>query len=186
MNDKPNLPEEIMFGPSYSLRANLKANTWAFVAMLLSWAGDQLLSLPRDWNVAQRAIIALVPLLIGLLWVRDFVRWVRGMDEMHRRLSVEACGFAFPHRQFPDFAGSGLLLSRLRHLQPPLQMKNKLRELRAAKEWSQSDLAEKLSVSRQTVNAIETEKYDPSLPLAFKVARLFKLPIEDIFELDQD
>ena len=57
-------------------------------------------------------------------------------------------------------------------------MKNKLRELRAAKGWSQSDLAEKLGVSRQTINAIETEKYDPSLPLAFKVARLFKLRIE--------
>jgi putative transcriptional regulator len=61
-------------------------------------------------------------------------------------------------------------------------MKNHLRELRAAKDWSQSDLAEKLGVSRQTVNAIETERYDPSLPLAFKVARLFKLPIEQIFE----
>jgi putative transcriptional regulator len=61
-------------------------------------------------------------------------------------------------------------------------MKSKLRELRMAKEWSQSDLADKLGVSRQTVNAIETEKYDPSLPLAFKVARLFKLSIEDIFE----
>ena len=63
-------------------------------------------------------------------------------------------------------------------------MKNKLRELRAAKEWSQSDLADKLDVSRQTVNAIETEKYDPSLPLAFKVARLFKTSIEDIFSSD--
>jgi putative transcriptional regulator len=60
-------------------------------------------------------------------------------------------------------------------------MKNRLRELRAAKEWSQSDLADKLNVSRQTVNAIETEKYDPSLPLAFKAAQLFKLPIEEIF-----
>ena len=65
-------------------------------------------------------------------------------------------------------------------------MKNRLRELRAAKEWSQSDLADKLGVSRQTVNAIETEKYDPSLPLAFKVARLFKKPIEEIFELSED
>jgi putative transcriptional regulator len=65
-------------------------------------------------------------------------------------------------------------------------MKNRLRELRAAKEWSQSDLADKLDVSRQTVNAIETEKYDPSLPLAFKVARLFKSKIEDIFELEKD
>jgi putative transcriptional regulator len=65
-------------------------------------------------------------------------------------------------------------------------MKNKLRELRAAKEWSQSDLAERLGVSRQTVNAIETEKYDPSLPLAFKVARLFKMSIEEIFKMDGD
>ena len=69
-------------------------------------------------------------------------------------------------------------------MQPRLPMKNRLRELRAAKEWSQSDLADKLGVSRQTVNAIETERYDPSLPLAFKVARLFKLPIEEIFEND--
>ncbi len=63
-------------------------------------------------------------------------------------------------------------------------MKNRLRELRAAKEWSQADLADQLGVSRQTVNAIETEKYDPSLPLAFKVARLFKTSIEEIFESD--
>jgi putative transcriptional regulator len=65
-------------------------------------------------------------------------------------------------------------------------VKNKLRELRAAKEWSQADLADKLGVSRQTVNAIETEKYDPSLPLAFKVARLFKTSIEEIFESARD
>jgi putative transcriptional regulator len=63
-------------------------------------------------------------------------------------------------------------------------MKNRLRELRAAKVWSQAELADKLGVSRQTVNAIETEKYDPSLPLAFKVARLFKMSIEEIFESD--
>lgn len=63
-------------------------------------------------------------------------------------------------------------------------MKNKLRELRAAREWSQGDLADKLGVSRQTVNAIETEKYDPSLPLAFKIARLFKRTIEEIFAAD--
>ena len=56
--------------------------------------------------------------------------------------------------------------------------------MRTAKEWPQSDLAEKLGVSRQTVNAIETERYDPSLPLAFRVAQLFKLPIEKLFEPD--
>ncbi|HEY2980803.1 MAG TPA: helix-turn-helix transcriptional regulator [Anaerolineales bacterium] len=65
-------------------------------------------------------------------------------------------------------------------------MKNRLRELRAAREWSQSDLADKLGVSRQTINAIETEKYDPSLPLAFKMAKLLKMPIEDIFDPDGD
>jgi len=65
-------------------------------------------------------------------------------------------------------------------------MKNRRRELRSVRAWSQSALADKLGVSRQTINAIETEKYDPSLPLAFKVGRLFKLPIEDIFEPDKD
>jgi putative transcriptional regulator len=61
-------------------------------------------------------------------------------------------------------------------------MKNRLRVLRAEQNWSQADLAERLSVSRQTVNAIETGKYDPSLPLAFKIARLFGKPIEEIFQ----
>jgi putative transcriptional regulator len=60
-------------------------------------------------------------------------------------------------------------------------MKNRLRVLRAEREWSQADLAERLEVSRQSVNAIETGKYDPSLPLAFKLARLFETTIEAIF-----
>ncbi|MBB3859945.1 putative transcriptional regulator [Novosphingobium hassiacum] len=61
-------------------------------------------------------------------------------------------------------------------------MKNRLKVLRAMRNWSQADLAEKLEVSRQSVNAIETGKYDPSLPLAFRIADLFELPIEEIFE----
>lgn len=60
-------------------------------------------------------------------------------------------------------------------------MKNRLRVLRAEREWSQADLAERLEVSRQSVNAIETGKFDPSLPLAFKLARLFETTIEAIF-----
>ena len=60
-------------------------------------------------------------------------------------------------------------------------MKNRLRELRAEREWSQGELAEQLGVSRQTINAIETGKYDPSLPLAFRIAAVFDLRIEDIF-----
>lgn len=64
-------------------------------------------------------------------------------------------------------------------------MNNKLKVLRAERNWSQADLADKLDVSRQTVNAIETEKYDPSLPLAFKIAKLFGRTIEEIFEPDK-
>lgn len=60
-------------------------------------------------------------------------------------------------------------------------MKNQLRVLRAQRNWSQADLAERLEVSRQSVNAIETGKYDPSLPLAFKLARVFETSIEQIF-----
>ena len=60
-------------------------------------------------------------------------------------------------------------------------MKNRLRVLRAEREWSQADLAKRLEVSRQSVNAIETGKYDPSLPLAFRIARLFESSIEAIF-----
>ena len=63
-------------------------------------------------------------------------------------------------------------------------MKNKLRVLRAERDWTQEDLAQKLGISRQAVIAIEKEKYDPSLPLAFKIARLFKKPIEEIFRYE--
>ena len=62
-------------------------------------------------------------------------------------------------------------------------MKNIIRELRAERGWSQAELADMLDVSRQSVNAIETGRYDPSLPLAFAIARLFQLPIESIFIL---
>ena len=63
-------------------------------------------------------------------------------------------------------------------------MKNRLKVLRAERDWSQAELGERLGVSRQSVNAIETGKYDPSLPLAFRIARVFGLPIEEIFSED--
>ena len=65
-------------------------------------------------------------------------------------------------------------------------MKNRLKVLRAERDWSQADLAGKLGVSRQTINAIETEKYDPSLPLALKMGKLFAQCVEKIFTLDGD
>jgi putative transcriptional regulator len=66
-----------------------------------------------------------------------------------------------------------------------IPVKNRLRVLRAERDWSQARLAQELGVSRQTVNAIENGKYDPSLPLAFKLARLFELHIEEIFEPEE-
>ena len=63
-------------------------------------------------------------------------------------------------------------------------MKNRLKVLRAEQNWTQEDLADRLGVSRQTINTIEKGKYDPSLPLAFKIARLFGKAIEEIFQLD--
>jgi len=65
-------------------------------------------------------------------------------------------------------------------------VRNRLRVLRAERAWSQAELAVRLGVSRQTVNAVETGKYDPSLPLAFEIARLFALRIEEIFDPTED
>lgn len=65
-------------------------------------------------------------------------------------------------------------------------MKNRLRVLRAERNWSQADLASHLGVSRQTVNSIESGKYDPSLPLAFNISRLFRHPIEAIFQAEPE
>ena len=64
-------------------------------------------------------------------------------------------------------------------------MRNRLKVLRAERDWTQEDLAREVGVSRQAINAIETEKYDPSLPLALKLGRLFGLPVESIFFLDE-
>ncbi|WP_417623017.1 helix-turn-helix transcriptional regulator [Parasphingorhabdus sp.] len=63
-------------------------------------------------------------------------------------------------------------------------MRNRLKVLRAERDWSQADLAERLKLSRQSVNAIETGKYDPSLPVAFRIADLFDMAIEEIFQRD--
>ena len=64
-------------------------------------------------------------------------------------------------------------------------MRNRLKALRAERDWTQAELAERLSVSRQTVNAIEKEKFDPSLPVAFRISRLFELSIEEIFDAEE-
>ena len=68
----------------------------------------------------------------------------------------------------------------------PLQVKNRIHVLRAERRWTQAELAERLNVSRQTVNALETEKYDPSLQLAFGISRLFGKPMDEIFLFEAD
>ena len=165
-----------------------------------------LLELP-NLEVTVRVLIALapVPVFIWFLWT-----WMKGlseMDELQRRIELEALAFAFPiaviaaHDARTDGAGdpaeSGRLeLSpRVGHDARPLlrgpmareealSVKNRLKVLRAERDWSQQDLAYKLAVSRQTINAIETEKYDPSLPLALKIGRLFDQCVEKIFSLE--
>jgi hypothetical protein len=95
--NKPNLPEELdLFAGTkeYSLRTDMKVNGWGYAAMILSFAGDVLLPRHPEWHPAARTLIALAPILPALLWGRVFARWIRGMDELHRRITVEACLFA--------------------------------------------------------------------------------------------
>ena len=87
-----------------------------------------------------------------------------------------------PHRKQGKHARKGTIPL----LEPALLVRTELPRLRTERGWSQGELAERLKVSRQTVNAIETGKYDPSLPLAFRIARLFRKRIEEIFEPDGD
>ena len=97
MNEKPNTPAELDLlsgSKDYSFRTDLKVNSWGYVAMALSFAGDVLLPRHTDWPVASRTIIALAPIVPALLWGRVFARWIRGMDELHRRMTVEVCLFA--------------------------------------------------------------------------------------------
>jgi hypothetical protein len=94
---KPNIPEELdlIFGrKEYSFRTDLKVNGWGYISMALSFAGDVLLPRHNDWHPVLRALIVLAPIIPMLLWGRVFARWIRGMDELHRRMTVEVCLFA--------------------------------------------------------------------------------------------
>ena len=96
MNSKPFLPEEVEPGSGhYSLQTDIRVNGWAWAAVLTSFVGEVIL-LPHhtDWPSAARALVALIPLLAGLLWVRSVTRWLRGMDELHRRITTAAAVFA--------------------------------------------------------------------------------------------
>jgi len=93
--NKPNLPDELEPGKGdYSVRKDLKVNGWGYVGLALSIGGEALIYFHQDWPIALRTVIALSPIVPALLWGRVFARWVRGMDELHRRMTVEVCLFA--------------------------------------------------------------------------------------------
>ena len=90
-----NIPEELEPGKKeYSFCKDLKVNGWGYLAVALSFGGDVMLARHKDWPAALRVIIALLPVVPALLWGRVFARWIRGMDELHRRMTVEVCLFA--------------------------------------------------------------------------------------------
>jgi hypothetical protein len=95
MNNKPNIPEELVTWKYYSFRTDVKVNGWCWVALLTSFVNEAFLLPPhKDWPIAMRAVIALIPLVACLLWVRSVARWIRGMDELHRNITLVACLFA--------------------------------------------------------------------------------------------
>src|SRR5688572_4319225 len=95
MTKTPNVPEEIGWGSQYSWRASLKAGGgWLMLAFLTDLPGLYLIDQHKEWPLALRTVIALLPLLASWLYVRSTARWVRGMDELHRRLALESFLFA--------------------------------------------------------------------------------------------
>lgn len=90
MNEKPNLPEELLSGKGYARIVNI----WSWVGTFIAVASQALLHYQKDWHIALRAFVALVPLVPALFWLRSYARWVRGMDELHRRIELAACLFA--------------------------------------------------------------------------------------------
>src|SRR4030095_14021665 len=86
MNNKPNLPEEVPYAWGASLKAG---GGWMMLAFLTDLPGNYLIEHHKDWPLALRAVIALIPLIASLLYVRSTARWVRGMDELHRRIALE-------------------------------------------------------------------------------------------------
>ena len=161
------------------------------------------LILSGNEDVAWRFPVALAPMfpfLIILLMLVSQLR--RQADELERRVMLEApgdlilrdddrdirlrppsaCRYAGLQRALGRRIDDGTLVRRNGHRQEAVPVRNRLRVIRAERRWSQKDLADLLEVSRQTVNAIETGKYAPSLTLAFKIARLVGQPIEDIFD----
>jgi uncharacterized protein YacL len=96
MNNRPNFPEEIFVGKKgYSCRTDWQVNRWLFAATIVSCLADSVFRHAiEQWHIARRSIVASVPFFMILLWIRDVTRWIRGMDELHRRITLAAVLFA--------------------------------------------------------------------------------------------
>ncbi len=165
-----------------------------FLTLAVSWV-------PQHPDSPWRYPLVILPMIPGIFIALGIVKMSAKIDEMERRILLEAVAFSFILSVI-FMLSQGLLglagIPQLSSVENAAVMcflvvigkfwsnwrpvKNKLRVLRAERNWSQSKLGDLLGVSRQTINAIENGKYDPSLPLAFKMAQLFELKIEEIFD----
>jgi hypothetical protein len=114
--NKPIFPESVQPGRHYSWRADLKLNAWAFVAVLAAGVARWVLQHHQDWGLGLQSIVALSPLVPSLLYVQSIARWIGGMDELQRRIQLEACLFSTTATVFLVTAlsllqGTGLLQS---------------------------------------------------------------------------
>jgi len=115
------LPEAVRPGKNYSFRADVKLNTWAFVALAVAFVARWLLQHHRDWGALLQAAVALSPLLPSLLYLRSIAHWIGSMDELQRRIQLEACLFATTATVFITMTlsllgtVSGLQMPRLQH-----------------------------------------------------------------------
>jgi hypothetical protein len=119
--NNPVLPEAVRPGKGYSFRADLKLNAWALVAVAVAWAARSLLQHHREWGALLQTAVALTPLVPSLFFAKRIGRWIAGMDELQRRIQLEACLFATTGTVFlvtalSLVAGAGALQSmRLQH-----------------------------------------------------------------------
>ena len=180
---------------------------WASAFVGLSWVAAAVALALLNVALVWRLLIGLVPMAFLAWQLYLAFRYSQNQDEVMKRITLEALSLSFLISLPLIFligyimkAGVGLPLSfmdagyvlevirnhRLYHRLAALQMNNKLRVLRAERDWTQEDLAQRLGVSRQAIIAIEKGKYDPSLSLAFKMSKVFALPIDSIFDSSQE
>ena len=196
-----------------SLQAGLKKSTFHLFLATGAWVASTALmsfgpNVLWDFDAAVTFLAIAANLIAGGFMLYSFFRHLKNMDELQRQTHLEAsinprnnhganCDlWCTPASQLNDSRPTSQRLIRHRYLLHSVsnnpvvtahkRMKNRLKVLRADRDWTQADLADRLNVTRQTINAIEKGKYDPSLPLAFKIAVLFGLPIEEIFSPETD